>query len=329
VAEPAHPPASAVGFGDRLVAHVAQRESQIVLGLDPDLMALWPAADPRDDAARVDALSADDAYGGAAWEPICQLAARAVTIHCTALIDAAGPACVAVKPQLARFEVLGAPGWGALEAVVAHAHEAGLLVIADGKRGDIDVSARAYAQALMGGVDTPFGSVRGLDADMVTVNPLMGADAVEPLVSVARDSGAGVLALVRTSNPGAADIEDLELADGGRVWERIAALVDRLGSDGVGESGLSDVGAVVGATAPEHLARARELMPHAVFLLPGVGAQGGRVEDLAPAFAPGRAGGLIAASRSIAGAHVKSGGDPRDSACAEAERLRALAWSLT
>ena len=139
----------------------------------------------------------------------------------------------------------------------------------------------------------------------------------------------GVLALVRTSNPGAADIEDLKLADGSRVWERIAALVDALGRDGVGDSGLSDVGAVVGATAPEHLARARELMPHAVFLLPGVGAQGGRIEELAPAFAPDRAGGLIAASRSIANAHLAAAGDPADAARAEAERLRELAWALS
>ncbi len=164
---------------------------------------------------------------------------------------------------------------------------------------------------------------------MVTVNPLMGTDAVEPFVSTAREAGAGVLALVRTSNPGAADIEDLELAGGGRVWERIAKLVDVLGRDGVGESGLSDVGAVVGATAPEHLERARELMPHAVFLLPGVGAQGGRIEDLAAAFAPGRAGGLIAASRSIASAHLVGGGDPADAARAEAERLRELAWGVS
>jgi orotidine-5'-phosphate decarboxylase len=224
---------------------------------------------------------------------------------------------------------LGAPGWAALDAVAAYACAAGLLVIADGKRGDIDVTAHSYAQALMGAVDTPFGSVRGLNADMVTVNPLMGADALEPFLSTARESGAGVLALVRTSNPGAADIEDLQLADGEKVWERIAALVDRLGSESVGESGLSDMGAVVGATAPEHLARARELMPHAVFLLPGVGAQGGRVEDLAPAFAPGRAGGLIAASRSIANAHIGGGGDPARAARAETERLRELAWRFT
>ena len=218
---------------------------------------------------------------------------------------------MAVKLQLARFEVLGAGGWTVLEAVAAHARQLGLLVIADGKRGDIDVSARAYAGALIGGVETPFGRVDGLGADLVTVNPLMGRDAIEPFVSARARAGAGVLVLVRTSNPGAADIEDLKLEGGGAVWERVAAIVDELGRPGVGEAGLSDVGAVVGATAPSHLARARELMGSATFLLPGVGAQGGRVEDLAPAFAPGRAGGLITASRSIANAHQARAGSPR------------------
>jgi orotidine-5'-phosphate decarboxylase len=300
-----------------LAACVAERESQIVLGLDPDPLALW--------------LDASPAAGGSPAER----AATAVFAHCRALIDAAGPACVAVKPQLARFEQLGAPGWAVLEGVVEYAHEAGLLAIADGKRGDIDVTASAYARALQGSTDSPFGAVDGLGADMVTVNPLMGSDALEPFVATARDVGArggrpaGVLVLVRTSNPGAADIEDLELAGGGRVWERIAMLVDRLGADGVGESGLNDVGAVVGATVPEHLEHARELMPHAVFLLPGVGAQGGRVEDLGAAFAPGRAGGLIAASRSVANAHLANGGAPSEAARAEAERLRKLAWGIS
>lgn len=304
-------------LGDRLSALAAERESQIVLGLDPDPMTLWPGSYP--DASSGAMRPADPA----------QLAAEAVSVHCQALIDAAGPACVAVKPQLARFEALGSFGWVALESVVAYARAAGLLVIADGKRGDIDVSARAYAEGLLGEVQTPEGPIDGLRADLLTVNPLMGADALAPFVEVARQAGAGVFALVRTSNPGAADIEDLTLSGGEAVWERIAALVERLGREGVGESGLSDVGAVVGATAPGHLARARELMPSAVFLLPGVGAQGGRVQDLAPAFAPGRAGGLIAASRSIAGAHVHSGGDPADAARAEAERLREQAWTLS
>ena len=283
-----------------------------MLGLDPDLDALWPG-------------SADAPEG----LPPAQAAGRAILGHCLALMDATAEACVAVKLQLARFEVLGAAGWTVLEAVAAHARRLGLLVIADGKRGDIEVTARAYAAALIGGIDSPFGRIEGMGADLVTVNPLMGRDAVKPFVSAARGAGTGVLVLVRTSNPGAADIEDLRLRDSGTVWERIAALVDELGGPGVGDAGLSDVGAVVGATEPGHLERARELMPSAPFLLPGVGAQGGRVEELAAAFSPGRAGGLVTASRSIAGAHRAAGGEPAAAARAEAERLRERAWELS
>ena len=248
--------------------------------------------------------------------------------HCRALIDAAGPACVAVKPQLARFEALGEPGRAVLGAVCERARSAGLLVIADGKRGDIDVTAGAYAASLFGGLETPFGHVAGLGADLVTVNPLMGRDAIAPFIEQARVAGAGVLLLVRTSNPGAGDVEDLELAGGGTVWERTAALVDELGAEGVGEAGISDVGAVMGATAPWHLERARELMPRAAFLLPGIGAQGGRVEEQRAAFEPGPSGGLVSASRSIAGAYLARGGDPASAARAEAERLREAAWAL-
>jgi orotidine-5'-phosphate decarboxylase len=255
-------------------------------------------------------------------------AAAAVLAHCRALIDATAEACVAVKPQLARFEALGAPGREALGAVVEHARTAGLLVIADGKRGDIDVTAEAYANSLLGGLETPFGHVAGLEADLVTVNPLMGRDAIAPFVGAARERGAGVLLLVRTSNPGAADVEELQLAGGGALWERLAELVDELGA--AGEAGLDDVGAVIGATAPAHLRRARELMPKAIFLLPGIGAQGGRVEDVRAAFAAGAAGGLVSASRSIAGAHLSSaGGSPEEAARAEAQRLRELAWELS
>jgi orotidine-5'-phosphate decarboxylase len=297
-------------FGDTLAQAVAERESQIVLGLDPDPMALWPGTE-------------EPSQGSAA-----QRAASAVLAHCRVLIDAVAPACVAVKLQLACFERLAEPGWSTLRAVAEHARAHGLLVIADGKRGDISVSAHAYGQALMGSVQTPFGQVQGLQADLVTINPLMGADAMVPFISVARKAGAGVLVLVRTSNPGAADVEDLKLADGKTVWERIAMLVNELGQEGVGQAGLSDVGAVMGATVPEHLTQARKLMPNTVFLLPGVGAQGGRVQDLIDAFAPGHAGGLITASRSIVQAHLSAGGSPAEAARAEAERLRQAAWTL-
>jgi orotidine-5'-phosphate decarboxylase len=310
-----------VTFADRLTELVHARESQIVLGLDPDPARLWPHA-----------LAQAPADGSPA-----QRAAAAVRAHCAALIDAAGPACVAVKPQLACFERLGAAGWAALAATVIHAREQGLIVLADAKRGDISVSAAAYAQALVGSTPTPFGEVEGLGADAFTANPLLGIDALAPLVDGARAAGAGVFVLVRTSNPGAADIEDLVLAgggdggsdgrDGGTVWERLAQIVARLGG-APGPSGLADVGAVVGATAPEHVARMRELMPYAPFLLPGIGAQGGRVEDMAAAFAPGRAGGLVSASRSIATAHESTGAPPAAAARTEAERLRTAAWSL-
>ncbi len=305
-----------ISFGDRLAAAVARRESQIVLGLDPDPARLWPGGD----GGR--AAPAASAGAGAA-----EAAGRAVAAHCRAVIAAAGPACVAVKPQLACFERLGAPGWAALAETAEATRAAGLLLLADGKRGDVPVSAAAYAQALTGQTPAPGGPVVGLGADALTANPLLGADALAPLLDGARAAGAGVFVLVRTSNPGAADLLDLELAEGGPLWERLARLVSRMGVPGP-QSGLADTGAVTGATAPQHLERMRELMPAAPFLLPGVGAQGGDVAALAPAFAPGRAGGLVTASRSIVNAHETAGGAPGAAARAEAERLRELAWVL-
>ncbi len=234
---------------------------------------------------------------------------------------------MAVKPQVACFERLGASGWASLEAVTAHAHDAGLLVLADGKRGDIDVSAKAYAEAFFGGAASPWGELPGLGADALTANPLLGRETLASLLDVARPRGGGLFVLVRTSNPGAADVQELELAGGGAVSERLADIVDALGASAEGP--VSDVGAVVGATAPERLAALRERMPRTPILLPGIGAQGGRVEDLAPAWAPGRAGGLVTASRSIARAHEASGApeNPAQAARAEAERLRELAWN--
>jgi orotidine-5'-phosphate decarboxylase len=192
-------------------------------------------------------------------------------------------------------------------------------VVADGKRGDVPVSARAYAQALLGRTETPWGPVEGLGADAVTANPLLGRDSLEPILESAVEAGAGVFALVRTSNPGAAEIQDLE-AGGAPLHERLAALVDGLGPRLEGACGLSGMGAVVGATEPGHIARLRELMPHAVFLLPGVGAQGGRPDQLGAAFAPGRAAAIVSASRSIA-----SDPDP----AAAAERLREAVWEVS
>ena len=300
-------------FADRLAALVEERRSRVVLGLDPDPAALWPEA-----VARVGA-------GSGASHLARALTAEAVTEHCRAAIVAAGPACVAVKPQFACFERLGPPGWESLEQVVAIARDHGLLVIGDGKRGDVPVTAQAYGQAFVGATPGPFGEVPGLGLDAFTANPLLGRDSLEPLISTAASAGAGCFVLVRTSNPGAAELQD---TGDPPLYERLAGLVAELGAGRLGECGLSLVGAVTGATRPEHLERLRELMPQAVFLLPGVGAQGGRVDELGPAFAPHPAAGLVTASRSIVNAHAERGGDPATAAAEAAEALRAAAWEL-
>jgi orotidine-5'-phosphate decarboxylase len=202
--------------------------------------------------------------------------------------------------------------------VVRAAREAGLVVIADGKRGDVPVTAAAYAQALFGSTRTPFGEVPGLGVDAATVSPMLGGDALEPLIEAAASTGAGLFSLVRTSNPGAADVLDLP-APSAPLYERLALMVAERADRLQGESGLSGMGAVAGATEPSHLHRLRELMPRSILLLPGVGAQGGRAGDLDPAFGDHPASVLVSASRSIANA-----ADPG----AAAAELRAQVWSL-
>jgi orotidine-5'-phosphate decarboxylase len=204
-----------------------------------------------------------------------------------------------------------------LEQVVAVAHEAGLLVLADGKRGDVPHTAGVYAEALF----------ETLGADAATANPLLGGDALEPLVAAAERQGAGVFALVRTSNPGAADLLDLETADPNNpaasqrpLHEQLARMVAERAPRLAGEGGLSGMGAVVGATEPRHFARLRELMPSSIFLVPGIGAQGGDAADLGPAFAGTPASVLVPASRSIAGA-----ADPAAAAAA----LRDQVWAAS
>jgi orotidine-5'-phosphate decarboxylase len=246
-------------------------------------------------------------------------AAVAIYEECSRLIEVAGGGCVAVKPQLACFERLGQHGWWALDEVCRAAHRAGLLVVADGKRGDVPVTARAYGQALVGRTETPWGQVEGLAADAFTANPLLGEDAIEVLFEAAAEASAGLFVLVRTSNPGAARLQDERLGER-PLHEELAALVAESAPRLVGSSGLSGVGAVVGATAPQHMGRLRELMPDSIFLIPGVGAQGGKPEDLGPAIAADRpASILVAASRSIAGA---------DDPAAAADELRAAVWDL-
>jgi orotidine-5'-phosphate decarboxylase len=227
-----------------------------------------------------------------------------VVEFCRGIVDAVEEVAVAVKPQSAFFEAQGAKGWAALAEVCEYAREAGLLVIVDAKRGDVPSTAKAYVAAL-----APL-------ADAVTVNPYLGHDSLEPFF--ARD-GLGVFVVVKTSNAGSADIQDLPVADGRPLWQHVADLVDRWGAASIGASGLSTVGAVVGATHPEVLETVRSLLPRAVLLLPGVGVQGGRPEQLAAAFAAGPASALVSASRSVI--YADGGAGWQEAAAAEVARL--------
>src|SRR5438094_7947228 len=277
-------------FGDRLATEVERKRSQLVVGLDPrpDLLPV----EVRGDVAR----------------------------FCCGIVDAVAPHVVAVKPQLAFFETLGAAGIAAFEQVCQYSKRAGLLVIADGKRGDIGSTARAYSEAYIEGAP-PL-------ADALTVNPWLGRDAVEPFLGAVRRGGVGIFVLVRTSNAGG-DVQDAVLRDGRPVWHHVAGLVDEWGEESTGDVGLSSVGAVVGATHPRAVAGARRLMPRTILLLPGVGAQGASVADLARALQSGPASALVAASRSVIYAYRESGTDFRQAAGAEAARLRAEVWAAS
>jgi orotidine-5'-phosphate decarboxylase len=193
-------------------------------------------------------------------------------------------------------------------------------VIADGKRGDIGSTARAYSEAYIEG--------RPPMADALTVNPWLGRDAVEPFLGAVRRGGVGIFVLVRTSNAGG-DLQDAVLKDGRPMWHHVAGLVDEWGADTAGEVGLSSVGAVVGATHPRAVADARRLMPRTILLLPGVGAQGGSIADLARAFQSGPASAIVPVSRSVIYAFRDAGSDYREAAGAEAARLKREIWTAS
>jgi orotidine-5'-phosphate decarboxylase len=294
-----------VTFGDRIAAAVDTKRSQLVVGLDPRPELL--PVELRGDVHRSRAAAAD-----------------AVGRFCRGLIDAVAPYVVGVKAQLAYFETLGADGVRAFEDVCDYARAANLLVIADAKRGDIGSTARAYADAyLERREDMP------PPVDALTVSPYLGSDSIEPFLAACRRSGNGIFCLVKTSNAGSADLQDAALSDGRRLWHQVAELVDAWGQDLVGERGLSSVGAVVGATYPRAVAEARKLMPQAILLLPGIGAQGGTPADVARAFTSGPASALVPVSRSVIYAFRVDGADWRTAAAGAAARLRDDVWTVS
>ena len=211
-----------------------------------------------------------------------------------AILDAIKESASVAKPQSACFERYGSKGYAILEKVIAHARDLGLIVILDAKRGDIGSSATHYA---VGAAD--------IGAHFITVSPYMGPSSIEPFL----DAGLGVFALARTSNPDSDRVQLQELHDGSCVAHGISSMIAEMGQSSLGERGLSNLGAVVGATkSPQDVQKLRNLMPNAMFLVPGVGAQGGTVEDVQPMtrtdavggpLSVGELGVIVNASRSV------------------------------
>ena len=287
-------------FGDRVAELVERKRSQLLVGLDPR-PELFPV----------------ELRG----EPPAEASAR----FCRGIVDAVAPYAVGVKAQLAFFEALGAPGSAAFEEVCAYARSAGLLVLADGKRGDIGSTARAYAAAYL----EPRGEGAAPLVDALTVNPYLGRDSVDPYLSACRRHGRGIFCVVRTSNAGGAEVQDLALSNGRPLWQHVSLLVAEWAAELVGDRGLSSVGAVVGATHPRAVGEARRLLPQSILLLPGIGAQGASPADVARAFTSGPASALVPASRSVIYAYRHGENDWRAAAGAAAARLRSELWRVS
>lgn len=263
-------------FSDRLFEQVKAKGTPLCVGLDPR----WDSL-PEEIRERC----SDDSL---------ENRAQAFEEFCTRVLDVVADSVAVVKPQSAFFERCGPVGMTVLQRLLKHARDRGLITILDSKRNDIASTAQAYAEAAF--------EVWG--ADSLTVSPYLGRDSIEPFLEAARKVQGGVFVLVRTSNPGAGQFQDLaikgeELYETGPLFLKVAEAVQEWTTENLGECGFGDVGAVVGATWPEEMAQLRAHIGAVPFLVPGFGAQGGDASDVAGAFRPDGLGAVVNSSRGI------------------------------
>jgi len=269
-------------FTDALIKQIDRKRSHVVVGLDPSYDNL-PTHLKRSEESLSDI-------------------AVAIKMFTREIIDAVHEVVPAVKPQIAFFERYGIDGLKAFADTVEYAKQKGLIVIEDAKRNDVGSTAIAYSDGHIGRVKVGKGTIPIFDVDAITVNPYFGKDGIDPFLDDVVKYGKGIFILVKTSNQSSKDLQDVEVLQKGKIlklYEIVASLVDKWGSDIIGDYKYSSVGAVVGATFPKEAQRLRELMPRAYFLVPGYGVQGGKAADIVNFFNKDGYGALIAASRSI------------------------------
>lgn len=295
---------------DLLINKIIEKKNPTVAGLDPKL-----------DYVPEYIIAKNFEKYGANLEG----AANAILEFNKGLIDALYEVVPAVKPQSAYYEMYGPHGVKALYETIKYAKEKGMYVILDGKRNDIGATSEAYATAYLS--DTKINNElkeEAFGADSLTVNGYLGTDGIAPFATTF-EGGKTIFVLVKTSNKSSGELQDLELKDGKKIYEKMAELVDMWGKDSVGKYGYSKVGAVVGATYPEQLKEIRKSNPNTLFLVPGYGAQGGGADDVKHAFDKDGLGAIINSSRGIMCAYKKGNYSENEFAVAakdEAIRMR-------
>lgn len=272
---------------DQLVAKIKKTQAPIVVGLDPMLNYIPEQVQKKAFEEKGETLAG---------------AAEAIWQFNKAIVDATYDLIPAVKPQIAMYEQFGVEGVIAFKKTVDYCKEKGLVVIGDVKRGDIGSTSEAYAVGHLGKVQVGSQTYAGFDEDFATVNPYLGSDGVKPFIKVCKENNRGIFVLVKTSNPSSGELQD-KLVDGKPLYELVGKMVDEWGSDCIGESGYSEVGAVVGATYPEQGRILRAIMPKTYILVPGYGAQGGKGKDLVHFFNEDGLGAIVNSSRGIIAAY--------------------------
>ena len=269
-------------FADTLIDAIQQKGNPCIIGLDPRLELLPKAFFEESEDKTKNEIIEDALFDWA-----------------SCIIDEIKDLVPAVKLQSAFYEQYGVPGMWAFGRIIRYAKEAGLIVCVDGKRNDIGSTAEAYANSALGRTKILEDEDRIFDADCMTVSPYLGRDSLTPFVEACKKYGKGIFILVKTSNPGSGDLQDIKDENGETIYTKVAKMVDELGADLIGKHGYSSIGAVVGATYPEEAAALRKIMPKAFFLVPGYGIQGGTAADAKPCFNADNLGALIHSARGI------------------------------
>ena len=290
---------------DKLIENTIKTKNPSVIGLDPDIVKI-----PMCYKSNVQSKNPFEAVSEVIYK------------FNRDIIDTVSELVPAVKPQMAFYEKYGSYGFSAFEKTVAYAKTKGLVVIEDAKRNDIGNTVKAYADGHLGHVELLDGSYKpSVDADFLTVTPFLGSESIKPFIDVCVKNNKGIFILVKTSNVGSGEIQDVVTSEGITISQSIARYVSDHADTFIGKYGYSSIGAVVGATYPKEAVLLRKLMPRSYFLVPGYGAQGGDAKDILPCFNEDGLGAIVNSSRGILYTHMS---DEERAKCSREEYIASV-----